>query len=364
MKQFRKFASTMLAVAAIAGLTACEDEKNEQPDPENPTISQGMYVLNNGNKGKKIEGDITYYDYATGKASQDMFQKANGRSLGQTPQGAVIYGSKIYVGVYESNAIEIIDRYTLKSIKQIKLEGRTASEPRSLVVRDGNVYISMYTGWISRMDTITCEINDSVKVGPNPDIIAIHGSKLYVPNSDGMNWKEGYGTTATEIDLATFKATRTFDVPLNPCQFLSSGDNLYLLSKGNYGDVKSIVYRFDPEKLTSTPIHEATNIAARGNSLFIINAPYGVPTVDYKRYDASDGKIIDMLRDNADGVDSPAGIEVDPFSGDIFITSYVMDGGKASYVLPGYCKIYDRNGVYKNRFETGVGPTLLFPSVN
>lgn len=365
MRKFRKWANAMLTVAAVASLTACDDEK-DGPDPENPTVSQGMYVLNNGNMGKRIEGDLTYYDYATGKASQDMFQNANKRSLGDTPQCAVIYGSKMYIGVYKSNVIDVIDRTTLKSIKQIKLEGQNACSPRSMVAKDGKIYISMYTGYVSRLDTLSCEIDASVKVGPNPEIIAIHNGKIYVPNSDGQSWNTtGYGTTATEIDIASFKATKTFDVPLNPCEFHSVGSELYVLCKGNYGDVKSTLYKVGSD-YSCTEVCKATNIASDKSKVYVIDAPWGTveENVVYKIYDSASGKMSDMLKDKKDVVYSPCGVRVDPITGDIFITSYVMDGGKVGTYLPGYCKIYDRNGVYKSRFETGVGPTFLFPSLN
>lgn len=369
MKKFSfraRWADAMLAMVVIAGLTACDDEKESEPEDQLPSISRGMLVLNNGNMKNKIEGDLTYYDYATGKAYQNMFQTVNKRSLGDTPQCAIIYGNKMYVGVYESNVIDVLDRSTLKSLKQIKLEGEDANAPRSMVAKNGKVYISMYTGYVSRLDTVTCEIDANVKVGPNPEIIAIHNSKIYVPNSDGQSFSTtGPGTTATEIDIASFKVTKTFDVPLNPCEFHSVGNELYLLSKGDYSKVKSTLYKVASD-YTCTEVCKATNIASDKSKVYIIDAPWKIveENVVYKIYDSTSGKMSDMLKDKKDGVYSPCGVNVDPITGDIFITSYVMDGENIGTYLPGYCKIYDRNGVYKSRFETGVGPTFLFPSLN
>lgn len=367
MRKFRKWANAMLVVAAVASLTACDDEKENELEDQVPAITQGMLVLNNGNMGKNIEGDITYYDYATSKAYQDMFQQANKRSLGNTPQCAIIYGSKMYIGVYKSEVVEVVDRHTMKSLKQIRLEGSEATQPRSMVAKDGKVYISMYTGYVSRLDTVSCDIDASVKVGPNPDVIAIHGDKLYVPNSNGMGAEEGYGKTATEIDLASFTVTKTFDVALNPTKFISCGGNLYVLCMGDYSkDEKNFaaLYHVNTTSYAIEKVMNATMMASHDSKLYVIDFPFQTNIATYSIYDTKTGKTASLLKDSKDAVDAPAGIQVDPITGDIFITSYVMDGGKAGYALPGYCKIYDRNGVYKSRFETGVGPTFLFPSLN
>lgn len=284
------------------GISACSnDDPNPNPDPDpdpipnpnpNPTPepdkdpeSLGLFVLNQGNMGYAIEGSLTCFDYATASAQQNLFQTANDRSLGNTPQTAVAYGSHIYIGVYESNTIEIINRWTFEEQKQISLADAEGQSPRSMVAKDGMVYISMFNGYVSRLDTLTLEIDKNVKVGPNPDIIAIRGNYLYAPNSNGMDFPN-YGTTASKIDLSSFTAT-TFTVGLNPTQFASNGTDLFLLCKGNYGDVASKVYRVgDDDSLAE--IAEATFIAIDDDDLYYINAPWGAPSIAYKKYDIED----------------------------------------------------------------------------
>lgn len=348
----------MLIASAAAAFVACSnDDEPEAPNPDQPTATEGAFVLNQGNYGKQIEGSLTLIDYNSSTAQQSLFQKANGRSIGATPQGAVVYGDKIYLGIYGSNVVEIIDRNTYKSLKQISLSNAEGQSPRSLVAKDGKVYISMYNGFVSRLDTLTMSIDKTVKVGPNPEIIAIKGNYLYVPNSDGMNWAVGYGTTATKINLTSFTAESTFDVPLNPCEFASNGTDLYLLSKGNYGDVASKVYRIDDNN-NATEVAEATLIALKDKKLYYINAPYGVAEITYAVYDGSNGNTSKMLSDN--GVESPAGLGVDPLNGNIVITSYSMDNGWASYATDGYAKVYDSTGNFLNRYDVGVGPCAVF----
>lgn len=355
----KKIITKMLIIAGALGMVACSDENDEPvlPNPDKPTVTEGAFVLNQGTYGLQIEGSLTLIDYNSNSASQGVFQKANNRSLGATPQGAVVYGSKIYIAVYESNTIEVVDRTTFKSVKQISLSEREGQNPRSLVAKDGKVYISMYNGYVSRLDTLSLDIDKSVKVGPNPEIIAIKGDYIYVPNSDGLNWQIGFGTTASKISIKDFAVVKTFTVGLNPTQFVSNGTNLYLLCKGNYGDVPATIYAIDDSDNMSA-IAEGTLMDIADNKLYYINAPYGAPEIKYSVLDITTGQTSDMISDK--GVDSPAAIGVDPINGNIVITSYSMDNGWASYTTDGYAKVYDSTGNPLKEYTTGVGPCAVF----
>lgn len=355
MKYFFPF---MLIAACSLGFISCSNnDEPENPTPDEPTKAEGAFVLNQGNYGKQIEGSLTLIDYGSSSSSRELFQRANGRSLGSTPQGAVVYGEKIYLGIYGSNVIEIIDRTTFKSVKQISLSEAEGQSPRSLVAKDGKVYVSMFNGYVSRLDTLTLAIDKSVKVGPNPDIIAIKGNYLYVPNSDGMNWQNGYGTTASKINLDSFTVEKTFTVGLNPTEFVSNGKDLFLLCKGNYGDVPSKIYRLDSND-NSTEVDPATLIAVKDGNLYYINAPIGAEEITYTVLDIASGAKKKMLGDG--GVDSPAGIGVDPVNGNIVVTSYSMDNGSVSYTTDGYAKVYDQTGSFLNRYDVGLAPCAIF----
>lgn len=362
LKKF--FGGALLAIMAVS-FTSCSDDDEPAVDPDRPTVSEGAFVLNQGNLRNKIEGSLTYLDYATGKASQRLYQNANnGMSIGNTPQAAIVYGSKIYLGVYESNLITVIDGKSFKALKQISLADNQGQEPRSLVARDGKVYISMYNGYVSRLDTLSLAIDANVKVGPNPEIIALRGDDLYVPNSDGMNWREGYGTTASVIDISTMTVKRTITVPLNPCQFVVEGNDLFLLSKGNYGDVASKVYRINGDD-SATEIAEATNVAAHDGKLYLANAPWGTlgDAANYRVYNIAGNSFAPMLADNGACIDAIVGLAVDPVTGKIVITSYNLDGGKIGTSIDGYAVEFGPGGNILNRYDVGVGPACIFFNV-
>ena len=229
MKNYKKI--ILPAFLMVLTLASCEKSEEEPWNPDAPTISNGAYILNQGNAYNHIEGSLNLIDYTASKSSQSVFKGANGRTLGDSPQCGVAYGSKLYIGMSESRTIEIVDRSTYKSLKQIRLDDVkfNGKSPRSMVANDGEVYISMYEGYVAKLDTLSAAISAEVKVGPNPEIMCLHKGKLYVPNSDGNNYMVSYGKTASVIDIDTFTVTDTFETGLNPYEFFSDGNNLFLM---------------------------------------------------------------------------------------------------------------------------------------
>ena len=352
MKKFLLFG----VVAALGmAMTSCSDNKNNEP-PVTYSFDTSVCVLNQGNYYNGVDGSLNVWDLVNNKASQNVFKNANGRSLGDTPQCGECYGSKIYIGMYESNTIEILDKDTYKSIKQIKLSetGFKGQQPRSMVVDGGYVYVAMYDGYVARLDTVSLAVDASVQVGPNPEIMVKHNGKLYVPNSDGMNYPN-YGNTASVIDLNSFRVMSTITVGLNPYQFFSTDGGLYVLCKGNYADVASKLYRFDSDnKLVE--VCDATLAGGNSSNLLVVNDPYyGAQPATYSKVDAETAEVTPLTMTN---VDYPNQIL---FAGDrIYIASYVMNGQYPSYDLPGYVSIFDLNLNFLSKFNVGSGPAWMF----
>lgn len=345
------------------GITACSN--NDDPTPEVVDVASGFYTINGGNKSGKIPASLTSYDYSTGVATdplQDAFMAANGIALGDGAQKAIVYGSKMYICMYTSNLVWVVDPVTLKIIETIRPEG-DAINPRAIAAKDGKVYVSMYTGYVSRIDTVSMAIEASVKVGPNPDQIGIGGNKLYVANSDGSNSKLGYPDSSISIiDLASFSETKIKDINkvLNPTDIASNGTDVFVICKGNYDDKPSVVKKIVGNDVVD--VAPGTNIAVDAGNLYIINAPYGGSREDmtFKIYDVTTlkatGDIVKQTPSTDSWVDSPNAIAVDPVAGDIVILSYTLsEAGAAQYREPCYANIYAHDGSFKKRIKCGVG---------
>ena len=371
MKSVRLFAM-MLAATAFA---ACEEDEeitgggngnggNDSIPVVAAPVSSGVLILNNGNTSSGIEGDFTTVDYAAGfSAASGRFAAVNGRSLGDTPNAACIYGNRIYTAVTSSNTVEVCAKDDFRSVKQISFAGNAdLSHPRSVVGKDGYVYVSFFSGYVCKIDTLDFNVAGTVALGEGtyPEKIAIAGDKLYVPNSG-----YGSGTTVSEIDLATFAKTRDITVPVNPTQMATDAEgNVYLLCYGTYdaswNQIGAAVHRLDLATGNHVKVADATmmDIPQGTNMLYVVNSPYGASTVSYASVDLAQTPYNAVSLPVS--ADSPAAIAADPVNGNIVLTSYNLENGFASYSTPGYANIYNAAGELQKRVDTGVGPCGIY----
>lgn len=353
--------SLMLLFCAVM-LLSC-DKSNGPGSEDNPPVippsedtdTQMAYVLCQGNFYNGVPGGFFTIDLINSAVIDNPFEKVNGRSLGDTPQCGICYGNKIYIGMYSSNTIEVLDANSYKSIKQLSLAGSsTGTQPRSVVAHDGKVYFAMFDGYVCSLDTLKLDIDASIKVGPNPEIMCVYDNKLYVPNSDGMSYPV-FGKTASVIDLQTLSVS-TIQVPENPDQFQANESGLYLLSKGNYEDIPSAVYKYNGASFDK--VAEATLMAVDSDKIYMVNDPfYGSGVAEYKIYDCNSGDISPW---NCSGIQYASNIAVERNGHNVFVSSYIMNGQYPSYDAPGYVSIFNSDGSLINKYNIGAGPVYIF----
>ena len=168
--------SNALAKVQITDLT-------EEPVPVIP----GVYIMNSG-KWQSNNATLDYYDPNTKELKTKVFASVNGRGLGDTANDIMVYGSKMYIAVSESNTVEITD-LNAKSLKTLapKDDSGQPQSPRYLAAYAGKVYVTLFDGHLAEIDTTSMEITQKTKVGPNPYQVREVGGKLYVANSGGYN---------------------------------------------------------------------------------------------------------------------------------------------------------------------------------
>ncbi len=363
----KKFIS-MAAIAAVTmvGFTSCDDN-DDAPKYEAVEVSNGMYVVNAGNKSGGINGSLTYYDYASSKVSQGVFDAANNRKLGVTAESAVVYGSKIYIAVTGEKTIEIADSKTLKSVKQIDATtvGK-GGQPRKIAAHDGKVYVSMYSissedknGQIAVIDTASLEVVKTIDAGSYPEGIAIANGFLYVANSD---YAKVTDASISKIDIKSYASTTIKGVE-NPQYMLSIDGDVFVIDNGHYDtstgsyiQTNNAIYKVTESGVEK--VAEGTMMAAAKGKLFFINSPYGKKITEYQVMDLASKKVSTFI----DGTDikAPCALAADPVTGNVFITSYNVDEkGKSLTKENGYAVVYDGNGNKVNEFVTGVGPSSM-----
>ncbi len=374
----KKFALLFLTVFMAVGFTACEDDNNKGEAAE--TYS-GFYTINGGNKSGKIPASLTQYDYSKGISTaplEDAFYLKNSIALGDGAQQALVVNGEMYIVMYSSNLIWVVEPTTLKIITSIKPEGE-AQNPRYLAAKDGKLYCTMYTGYVSEIDVTSHTIKRSVKVGPNPDQMAVSGNRLIVACSDGQNSKGAasngvkYGNSCISIvDLNTFTESRLEGLDkvlnpelvasLNPTDVASNGTDAFVVCKGDYKNTltPNTVIKISGNKVEKVCL--GTLIAVSGDNLYVIYSQNAasLDDISYKVYDVNTlkekGRIADQNSVPEAKISYPNCVAVDPVSGDIVMLSYILnDAGAAQYREPCYANIYDKAGNFKKRIECGVG---------
>ena len=184
----------------------------------------------------QISGSITSIDYSTQTAAQKVFQAANGRNLGTTPNDALIYGDKMYIVVTGENTVEVVNKNTMVSVGTIKtteVMGADKGEtPRRLAAGNGKIYVSTFKGYVAAIDTASLNLDKIYQAGSYPEGIAIDGNMLYVANSSYGN---GQNPSISYINLTDGSVTNLTD-PLitNPVGISVIDGTLYVMDSGLY----------------------------------------------------------------------------------------------------------------------------------
>ena len=346
-----------MAVCAVT-FTACSDDDNTPKqiiDPVEPSVNvTGVYVLSQGNYYNGLNGDLTFYNTATGDYTNGLFETVNGRAFGGTANDALVYGSKLYIANTDENVLEVADAKTATSIKQIALSGA-----RRIVADGGNIYVtSFYGNNVAMIDTVELEIVRTVETGTYPEAMAIQDGKLYVANSG-----YGSGNTVTKIDLASFTAEATLTVPTNPVEIYSVHGQLFLQTSGQYKEdysgyeVNPAVYAMDTDGTTAL-LAEATVTAAGLDYIYFIDNNYYKNEQTYGRILADDHSVEGVAFDHG-GAAYPCAMAINPQNNDIYITSYAevdFGGGfyGADYNTPGICIRFSVDGAKLGQFPVGI----------
>jgi len=123
-------------------LFACRKDKPE--DLVQPPISigaNGVYITNEGNF-MFGNGKVSYYDPTQATVTEDLFQPANSRPLGDVCQSMCLFNGKAYLIINNSNKIEVVNSNTFVSTAIIS--GFTS--PRYfLPVSNNKAYVTDFT---------------------------------------------------------------------------------------------------------------------------------------------------------------------------------------------------------------------------
>lgn len=376
MKKYLLGLAVLLMGTAV--MTSCSDD-NDGPETYLQEYSTGAYVVNSGNMYSNIKSSLTAIDYASSTATQNVFKAANGRTLGNIANDGIVYGNKIYLAVDKENTIEVIDKTTKKSIKQInttELLGKAeGADPRHIIADGGKVYFTTYGGYVAAVDTTDFALQKKWQVGSYPEGLVIGKGNLYVANS---NYGAGGGNISC-INLSNDNVeTKNIEGVNNPTSIYYAAGLLYVLdnqyydaSFNAYGENSLRTVEFaqgTSQKVadgnyaacvtTGAATTARTSVEKVRPHFFVLNAPYGgTPSVSVFVAGITQPQPMTLSEMPV----SPCGIFADPLNGHIFVLSYRLgDSGYADYNGNGYVVEYDSTGKKLHEYETGVGSCAMF----
>lgn len=372
MKKYLLGLAVLLMGTAV--MTSCSDD-NDGPETYLQVYSTGAYVVNSGNMYSKIESSLTAIDYASSTATQNVFKTANGRTLGNTANDGIVYGNKIYLAVDQSNTIEVIDKKTKQSIKQIKttelLGNAEGAHPRHIIAGGGNVYFTTYGGYVAAVDTTSFALQKKWQVGNYPEGLVFGNHTLYVANS---NYGAGGGNISC-INLSNDNVeTKNIEGVNNPTGIYYAAGLLYVLDN-QYYDASYNAYGENALRAVDFAVGKSQKVADGNYAVcvtpgaitrtqvvrpyfYVLNAPFGgTPSVSALAAGSTQAQTMTLSGMPV----SPCGIFADPLNGHIFVLSYRLgDKGNPDYNGNGYVVEYDRAGQKQHEYETGVGSCAMF----
>lgn len=279
----RKFGTSLLlmALVAIISLTSCTKDDNTR---ETGVFSNGIFIVNEG-PFQTGTGTITFFDPDSNLVEQDIFEKVNGRPIGNIAQSMTIYNGKGYIVVNNAGTIEVVDVATFKS--EATITG-LVNPSQMLVINSQKAYVSDWKGEIAVVNLNTNTITKTITAGTGPDAMVKSGNYVYVANTGGF----GIDSTVAVIDFTTDMVTKTIQVGDAPSGLVADASGrVWVLCKGKGytgwsqpGDTPGCIVRIDPVSLAvnytysfaSTDVHPEKLVINKQKSLVYFLYNYGI----------------------------------------------------------------------------------------
>ena len=333
----------IFAIALLAFcLAACHKDSpapdgSSQTGGSEPAIADTLrgvaLILNEGSWSNNNASLSLLLNDTTGEVINNWFAQKNGRGLGDVAQDMVAYGSKIYITVWNSNSLEVIDRNTSRS-RRIDLGDLS---PRYIATHGGKLYISCYNpNCVIRIDTASLKLEASCAVGDyNPEGVAVAGGKLFVAsNKAGLpDGSYAYDNKVYAIDLASFANPTPVIVGTNPNKVLVFNDQYVVVNC--FGDYNASTYSYSNPKVAAINVSslEATlydenleEMAVYNNRVIGFSTSNGETMYRTLSGSPSAFTVSTSYMDN--GVE-PYKININPANGDEYLTTtggYIANG--------------------------------------
>lgn len=215
-----------------AFFVSCSNDDDTTPVEPRGDYEGGLFIANEGNI-TKANGTVSYISDDL-QIENNVFSLVNsGKVTGDVPQSIGFNGDLAYLVVSNSHKIEVVNRYTFKSIATITAN---LNSPRFIAFANGKGYITNwgdpYVGtddYVAVLDLATNTISSTlIPVVEGPEKIIENDGKLYVAHKGGYN----QGNSLTVINSATNAVVTNIEVGDVPSALVKDNGTLYVLCDG------------------------------------------------------------------------------------------------------------------------------------
>lgn len=355
----KPFFALLLPVMASSLLifSSCKkDKENTAILPPSQGYLDQMLVINEGAFGSS-NGSIDFINPATGTRTDDVFNKANNRPLGDVVQSVFKKGNLLYITVNNSQKVEVVHAASCKWYKTIS---GFISPRYFLPISNEKAYV---TDWgdnsLKIVSLSSYTITGSIPVSQNgPEQLIEAEGKIFVVNSGGFS----DDNTVSVIDPATDAVIQTITVGTNPNSIVKDANGkLWILCGGDTGpdwtggtadDIAGSLirmnagdYSIELNILFGQFEHPVKLSIRNGSELYFLNGMNG--------YEGA--PVIMSITDNV--VPAPVvnknfyGLGFNPSNGDVY-GGYSPFFGQSGYVFR-----YTRTGALIDSVKAGIGPS-------
>jgi YVTN family beta-propeller protein len=351
-KKMRSFLFMAFIMPALV-ITSCKKDK------ENSfafNTSKGVFIVDQGAYGK-VNAGISFLERTSKTMTNDVFNKINGRNLGDIAQSMGEANGKYYIVVNNSNKIEVVDKYSFKSAGIVK----GVNQPQYfLAINNTKAYVTEWgNGDGGKVDVINLTNNTVMKtipVGQGAEHLILANNKIYVANSGGFSYEK----TLSVINTTTDNVDTTFEVGDNPNSLaIDSNGKLWALcggkgkpdytgfeTNGSLVRINPMTNAIEQTIQLATPYSSTNNlnVSPSGNTLY-----YCIDGKVYKQsISSSVAEQIPVLNKNYNA------IFIDKES------NYFYAADAKNYTDKGWVIRYDLNFTPIDSFEVGIAPGFFY----
>ena len=336
-----KFKNVFLGIFASALLLAsCSNDDAIEKDVPLGAYDNGILVLNEGNFGTP-NASVSYISNDFSVVNDLFVIENSNKKMGDVGQSISFSDDKAYIVLNNSNVVEVVNRYTFKSVGTIS---GNLKLPRYSVVLNGKLYVTN-NKTLSVFDAKTFAFIETILINKVTEKIVAANGKLYVTNG-----AYGTGSSVTVINPSSNNAMSTISVENGVNSIEEKNGSVYVLC-GNADKTKLFKINTTTDTATSiesTTLKKALNMDIDGDKIYYTKGT-GVYAMALNATTFSETPLFSVADNN-----------FSTFYGFNVIDGKIYSADANGFTADGVVKIFTTTGTELKTITVGRGPNSFY----